>query len=315
MANLQLQFNEVDISQTAPGQARLRLLNAVPDARTVGLGVAGSQQLIADGVASGTVSGYQNVTPGTYDLELRASDSGETLLLAPGVCIDAGQVYDVVALGQAGQRTIKLLPLITSVATPCGESLGIGQATDTCLRVINAAPDAGPIDVYVADAPIVEGLAYGHASDFAAAAHWRQRLRVVPAGKAVDQAIVDMTQNWTADSAAQITVSGLGTTSRRQSLALICGGCRRTRLGSELPTPHRTWMRSMLLLRQGRPRSRTSGSAASQATSSSMRPPIRSNSVRMETIPCCSGPGMFRSSRAWSMTSSSSVRARTARCK
>jgi hypothetical protein len=209
MADLQLQFNEVDVSQTAPGQARLRVLNAVPDAQTVGFGVAGSEQQMVDGVGFGTVSGYQNVTPGTYDLELRASDSGETLVLAPGVRIDAGQVYDVVALGEAAEGTIQLLPLITPVATACGESLGIGQATDSCLRVINAAPDAGPIDVYVGDAPIVEGLEYGQSSEFTATANGQQQLRVASAGDPVDQAIIDMTQDWSAGSAAQITVSGL----------------------------------------------------------------------------------------------------------
>jgi hypothetical protein len=74
--------------------------------------------------------------------------------------------------------------------------------------VIHAAPDAGPIDVYVGDAPIIEGLEYGQASDFAAAANGQQQLRVVRAGEAVDQAIIDMTQDWTAGSAAQVTVSG-----------------------------------------------------------------------------------------------------------
>ncbi len=210
MADLQLQFNEVDVSQTAPGQARLRILNAVPDAQTVGLGVAGSEELMVDGATFGAVSDYQNVTPGTYDLELRASDTDETLLLAPGVRIDPGQVYDVVALGQVAEGTIQILPLITPVASACGETLGIGQATDTCLQVIHAVPDAGPIDVYVGDAPIVEALEYGQASDFAATANGQQQLRVVPAGAAVDQAIIDMTQDWTAGSAAQVTVSGLG---------------------------------------------------------------------------------------------------------
>jgi hypothetical protein len=103
----------------------------------------------------------------------------------------------------------RLLPLITPVATACGESLGIGQATDSCLRVINAAPDAGPIDVYVGDAPIVEGLEYGQSSDFTATANGQQQLRVASAGDPVDQAIIDMTQDWSAGSAAQITVSGL----------------------------------------------------------------------------------------------------------
>jgi Domain of unknown function (DUF4397) len=210
LADLQLQFNEVDVTQTSPGQARLRVLNAVPDAAAIGVGVAGSEELMADAVAFNTVSGYQNVTPGTYDLEVRASDTGETLMQAPGVRIDAGQVYDVVALGQASEGTIQLLPLITPVATACGQTLGIGQATDSCLRVIHAAPDAGPVDVYVGETMIAQGLEFGAASTFAAAPNGQQQLRIVPAGESVDQAIVDVAQDLAAGSAAQIVVSGLG---------------------------------------------------------------------------------------------------------
>jgi len=210
MSDLQLQFNEVDVSQTEPGQARLRILNAIADSPAIGIGVAGNNDLIADGAGFRAVSDYQNVTPGTFDLEVRAGDTGETLLEAPGVRLDAGQVYDVVALGQIADNSVQLLPLVTPVATACSETLGVGQATDSCLRVINAAPDAGPIDFYVGDTVIAQGLEYGAASAFAAAPNGQQQLRIVPAGGTVDQAIIDMTQGLTAGSAAQIVVSGLG---------------------------------------------------------------------------------------------------------
>ncbi|MBW3633026.1 MAG: DUF4397 domain-containing protein, partial [Chloroflexi bacterium] len=216
LADRQLQFNEVDVTQTNAGQARVRLLNAVPDAREIGIGGAGSDELMADGVAFRTVSGYQNVTPGTYDLEVRASDTGETLLQASGVRIGAGQVYDVIALGRASDGPIHLLSLITPVATACSQTLGIGQATNSCLRVIHAAPDAGTVDVHAGAAVIAQGLEFGAASTFAAAPNGLQPLRVVPPGEPVDpaivdeQAIVDTTLDLAAGSAAQIVVSGLG---------------------------------------------------------------------------------------------------------
>jgi hypothetical protein len=99
--------------------------------------------------------------------------------------------------------------LVTPVATACSATLGVGEPTDSCLRVIHAAPDAGPVDVYVGEAPIAEGLEFGAASTFAAAPNGEQQLRVVPAGAPVDQAVIDMTQGLTAGSAAQIVVSGL----------------------------------------------------------------------------------------------------------
>jgi hypothetical protein len=75
--------------------------------------------------------------------------------------------------------------------------------------VIHAAPEAGPVDVYVGDAAVARGVAYGTATGFAAVPNGRQQLRVVPAGAAVDQAIVDMTQGVTAGSATQLMVSGV----------------------------------------------------------------------------------------------------------
>jgi hypothetical protein len=209
LANIQLQTSTVDITETESGQARLRLVNAVTDSPTISLGISGTDNPMVEGVQFPNASDYQNVNPGTYDLDVRNADSGETLLAAPGIQVDAGQVYDIFALGQAGNGTVQLLPLVTPVATACSATLGIGQPTDSCLRVINAAPDAGPVDVYIGESPIAEGLEFGAASTFATAPNGEQQLRVVPAGAPVDQAVIDMTQGLTAGSAAEIIVSGL----------------------------------------------------------------------------------------------------------
>lgn len=210
LANIQLQTNTVDISETDPGQARLRVINAVPDAQSISVGAPGNQEAMVDGVQFPNASDYQTVNPGTYDLEVRNADSGQTLVAAPGIQVDAGQVYDLFALGQVASGNVQLLPLVTPVAAPCSQTLGVGQPTDSCLRVINAAPDTGPVDVYIGQAPIAQGLEFGAASTFTAAPNGEQQLRIVPAGAPVDQAVIDMTQGLTAGSAAQIVVSGLG---------------------------------------------------------------------------------------------------------
>ncbi len=209
LANIQLQTNMVDITETEAGRARLRIVNAVPDAPAISVGVSGTDEPLVDGVQFPNASEYQNIDPGTYDLDVRNADSGETLVAAPGIQVEAGQVYDLFALGQAGNGTVQLLPLVTPVATACSVTLGVGEPTDSCLRVIHAAPDAGPVDIYIGEAPIAEGLDFGSASTFAAAPNGEQQLRVVPAGAPVDQAVIDMTQGLTAGSAAQIVVSGL----------------------------------------------------------------------------------------------------------
>jgi len=209
LANIQLQANQVDVSELAPGQARVRVVHAVPDGPAVDVAIAGSQEPLIQGVEFPNASDYQTTEAGTYDLEVRNAETGETLLTAPGVAVESGLVYDVYALGTAADpASLRLLPLTTPVALPCGQTLGIGEPTDSCLRVVHASPDAGPVDVYVGETPLVQGLQYGSASAFAPAANGQQQLRVVPAGAPVDQAVVDTTLDLTSGDAFQLNVAG-----------------------------------------------------------------------------------------------------------
>jgi hypothetical protein len=209
LANIQLQQQAVDVSETDPGQARLRLLNADPQVANLGLAIAGSQDPLVGATGFPDASDYAAVTPGVYDLELRNMDSGEVVTSSPGFTVEAGQVYDLIALGAAASGQPTLLALTTPVAIPCSATLGIGEATDSCLRVIHAAPDAGPVDVYIGDSPIAEGLKFGDASGFTAAPNGDQQLRIVPAGQPIDQAIIDTTQGLTPGGAGQVLITGL----------------------------------------------------------------------------------------------------------
>lgn len=209
LANIQLLQQAVDVSETEPGQARVRLLNADPQGANLGLGIAGSQDTLVGGTGFPNASDYAAVDPGTYDIELRNTDSGEVVTSASGFAVESGQVYDLIALGASGGGQQTLLALTTPVAVACSETLGLGEATDSCLRVIHASPDAGPVDVYIGDSPIAEGLEFGDASEFTAAPNGDQQLRVVAAGQSVDQAIIDVTQSLTSGGAGQVLISGM----------------------------------------------------------------------------------------------------------
>jgi hypothetical protein len=209
LANLQLQATTVDVTETEPGQARVRVVNAIPNGPGLTVANAGGDWTMADGIAFPEASAYQVVNAGAYDLQIRNSDSGETLVSVPGLQLAEGQVYDLYAVGQAADQNLQLLPLATPVATPCGETLGIGETSDVCLRMVHAAPDAGPVDVYLGEAAIAEGMEFGAVSAFAAAPNGQQQLRLVPAAQALDQAKVDTTQDFSAGGAFQITATGL----------------------------------------------------------------------------------------------------------
>ena len=107
--------------------------------------------------------------------------------------------------------SIMLLPAsVAAQAVPaCGAVFGIGEATQSCLRVVNAATDGRTIDVYIGDSAIAKNVEFGNATDFVAVPSDSQRIRVVAAGGPVDQAEIDMTQNLGAGDAYQLTVMGL----------------------------------------------------------------------------------------------------------
>jgi Domain of unknown function (DUF4397) len=121
------------------------------------------------------------------------------------------------ALAVALAPVMAMVPLpatgvLAQPAPACAQVFGIGQATQSCLRIVNAAINGGPVDVYVGDTAIAQKLAYSQATDYVAVPSGAQRLRVVAAGGALDQAPVDMTQTLSAGSAYQLTVMGLTTT-------------------------------------------------------------------------------------------------------
>ena len=107
--------------------------------------------------------------------------------------------------------SILLLPAtVAAQASPaCGSVLQIGDATQACLRVVNADPTGKAIDAYVGAAEIAQNVAFGQATEFVAVPSDAQRLRVVAAGGPVDQSPIDMTQTLGAGQAYQLTVMGL----------------------------------------------------------------------------------------------------------
>ncbi|MDQ3779010.1 MAG: DUF4397 domain-containing protein [Chloroflexota bacterium] len=204
-----LQFHAYPVNLDAigtPRQARIRLIHALPGADPVALAVAGGETLIAE-VGYATASGTTELDTGRYDLELRQSADETVLLAAPATEIAAGQVYDLIALGQGAR--IQLLSLVTSVSTPCGQTLRIGDAGQSCLRFVHTSPDAGAVDLYLDGDPVVRGLTFGVITNFAATAAGEHQIQVVAAGGAVDAAVIDETATFAAGQAYQVAAVGL----------------------------------------------------------------------------------------------------------
>ena len=188
----------------------MRVIHASPDAGEIDLAVTGGDTLF-ENVGFGDATDYRDLAPGTYGLDL-VGDEDRVLATAPEVTIADARVYDLVAFGQVDDQTLGLLPLETSVSPSCVEVLGLEAGLeDTCVRVIHAAPDAPAIDVYVGDSVIVQGLAFGSATEYVNLPSGDGRpVQVVAVGASVDEAVIDTTLDFDAGQAYEILPTGEG---------------------------------------------------------------------------------------------------------
>lgn len=221
---IELNVSEVDLDAVDEGMARYRFIHASSDAGDIDVGISlgpdpgidagigGDNDVDVTGIGYFSDQDYQDIEAGVYDFVVTAADSDEVRFETPDVRFEAGQVYDLLILGQASDDSLMIVPLVTAVSRPCSELLEVGSAGDACVRFVHASPDAGDVDVYVGDDVVVQGLAFGQATSFAPLAASNQQVRIVPAGQATDVSVLDEEFEFTAGQAHQVTVLGLTTT-------------------------------------------------------------------------------------------------------
>lgn len=129
---LALTLFEDDNRTPAANTAHVRLIHASPDAPPVNVAVAGTDTNVFTGVAFRNVSPYVPVPAGSYNLEVKVNATGATVLSIPNVQLQARTVYTVVAVGLAGNGSLRAVPLVDAApaaATPAPPRTGDGAMT------------------------------------------------------------------------------------------------------------------------------------------------------------------------------------------
>jgi hypothetical protein len=201
---------DVDLSDIEPGNARVRLINFSPDAGAVDLLETGGDEWFGD-VDMGDASDYRDMAPGTYSADVRG-DEDRSLLTVSELPFEETRVYDVVVLGQIADDSLELQSLVTSVSPSCGEVLGLeGSSSDACVRLVHAAPDAPPVDIYLNDATIAQNLEFGTATEYVLVPSGTGRgVRVAATGTPVEEAVIDVGLDFDPGQAYEILVTGEG---------------------------------------------------------------------------------------------------------
>lgn len=109
------QVNLSDLDAMGDPMARIRVIHTSPDAPAVDIALAGGDVLIAD-LAFPNASDALEVPAGSYDLEVRPTGTTDVALDLPGVELEAGMVYDVFAIGLAGDGSLTVLVIPSTTA-------------------------------------------------------------------------------------------------------------------------------------------------------------------------------------------------------
>jgi Domain of unknown function (DUF4397) len=115
----------VDRSPVRDRAARVRVVQAAVDLPAVNVDATGAKVSFASQLSYSRASEYTEVPAGTYDVEVTLADTGEVALTAPGVVLEGNKVYDLVIMGQPGDKD---------------HPLEIRSLVDTTVEQTNATP-------------------------------------------------------------------------------------------------------------------------------------------------------------------------------
>jgi hypothetical protein len=161
-------------------KAQVRLVNASPSYATLDMRV---DDQLRQASPYGGSDGYVEVEPGKAGTQITSSGSA-TPLLSFTPALSENRYYTVLAYGEAGALRQQVLD----------DNTGEPADNRALLRVVNAASNAGALDVYLTAAsdalgtavPVQAGAAYGAASGWITVNSGTWRLRVTAAGDSSD---------------------------------------------------------------------------------------------------------------------------------
>jgi hypothetical protein len=175
----------VSVGPSGP-TGRIRAVHVAPDtqrARTIDVRVDNQPlnlSTTAQSLGYGVASPYTPVYAGTRTITVRKGGDSTTTLFSQSITIDEGGNYTVLATGSGA--SIAAIVLTDETSPPPADSVRV--------RVVNAAPSAPSVDVYITSpatdittvAPTIPALTYPAPSGYVTLAAASYRIRFTTAG-------------------------------------------------------------------------------------------------------------------------------------
>jgi hypothetical protein len=184
-------------------QARLTLVNASTNVTAVDFHLTKAGEPIDSASLLSSLNYKESdasvrVAPGTYQLQITASDSTDVIYTSPSFTLSKGSDLSLAAIDNAWIKdgVVDKSPLVVSRSSNTQSSLLFDESAGADLRVIHASPDAGPLDVVIDDnfdQLVAEDLELGQVSNRHTTSGGPHNLKAVPANGAT--AAIDANYN------------------------------------------------------------------------------------------------------------------------
>jgi len=94
-----LRIIDDNLTPPASGKAKLRVINAAPDARDIDIYAQGKDRALFEFVNPNSESSYTEVDPMNVTLEVRPTSQKNILLTVPNLKFEAGKIYTIIVTG------------------------------------------------------------------------------------------------------------------------------------------------------------------------------------------------------------------------
>lgn len=140
LADIRAQVYNDNLAAPAAGKAHVRVIHASPDAPAVRVRVADGPTLI-ESLAFPNASDYLPVDAGTYNLQVTPAGADDVVLDLSGTQLQAGTIYDVVAVGQLANIRAEV-----ATFTPESAPAGAGDDNGAVVTTPGTLPETGAAD-------------------------------------------------------------------------------------------------------------------------------------------------------------------------
>lgn len=174
--------------------AQVRVVHFAADAPAVDIAPVGGDPIITD-LAYPDNSGYADLPPGTYELEVRAAGSPDAVVTLPPLDLAAGTSSSAFAVGSLEAGTFTVVP-----------ALDASIPTTAQVRVLHGSPDAPPIDIVLNGVRIFGNLPFGLSSTYLTVPVGENQIQIIPSGGSLEDSPVVIDANLPFEGGTRTTI-------------------------------------------------------------------------------------------------------------